>query len=86
MRYGLPAWRRLTGTLQILAGVGLLLGYVYPLFAMLAALGLSLMMVVALGVRLKIKDPWTGFLQALVCLLLNLFILRGYLPCLVGKG
>ncbi len=86
VRYGLPQWRRLTGTLQILAGAGLLLGYAYPAFAMLASLGLSLMMIVALGVRFRIKDPLTGFLQALGCLLLNLFIFRGYLFRLVGKS
>ncbi len=37
------------------------------------------MMIVAIGVRSKIKDPAVGFLQALVCFLLNAFIVQGYL-------
>jgi hypothetical protein len=32
------------------------------------------MMCVAVGVRVKIKDPLAGFLQALGCLFLNVFI------------
>jgi uncharacterized membrane protein YphA (DoxX/SURF4 family) len=86
IRYGLPKLRVLTGTLQIIAGIGLLLGYVYPVCALLASGGLSLMMIVALGVRLRIKDPFSGFLQALACFLLNLFIFQGYAVRLMGKN
>ena len=86
VRYRLPQLRVLTGTLQIAAGMGLVLGYAYPWLAMLASLGLSLMMIVALGVRLKIKDPVAGFLQALACLLLNGFVFRGYLLRLMAEG
>jgi hypothetical protein len=67
-----------TGTLQVGAAVGLVAGYIYPLCALLASVGLSLMMIVAIGVRLKIKDPLGGFLQAFVCFLLNAFIAYGY--------
>jgi uncharacterized membrane protein YphA (DoxX/SURF4 family) len=79
LRYGLPQMRVLTGVLQIAAGCGLLLGFAYPVCALAAALGLSLMMLVAIGVRLKIHDPAAGFLQALGCFLLNLFIFQGHL-------
>jgi hypothetical protein len=84
-RYGLPQLRKTTGMLQIAAAGGLTLGYLHPLPAMLASLGLSLMMTVALGVRLKIKDPLSGFLQALACLVLNLFIFRELLLRTLGK-
>lgn len=84
LRYRLPQLRVLTGTLQIVAAAGLFFGYRYPICAVLAALGLSLMMIVACGVRLRIKDPATGFLQALVCLLLNTFVFQGYLIRLIG--
>lgn len=86
VRYRLPQLRVLTGTLQIAAGMGLILGYAFPLLAMLASLGLSLMMIVALGVRLKIKDPVSGFLQALACLFLNVFVFKGYLLMLIAKA
>ena len=79
LRYGLPSLRVLTGALQIAAAIGLFAGYVYPVCALIAALGLSFMMIVAIGVRWKIKDPLAGFLQALVCFLLNAFVVQGYL-------
>ena len=78
-RFGLPRLRVLTGSLQIAAAIGLFAGYIYPLCALFAATGLTLMMTVAIGVRLKIKDPLAGFLQALVCFLLNAFVMHGYL-------
>ncbi len=77
-RYGLPRLRVVTGTLQIAAAIGLFAGYLYPLCALFAAIGLSLMMIVAIGVRLKIKDPPAGFLQAMACFLLNAFVVHGY--------
>ena len=85
-RYGLPRLRKPTGILQIAAAAGLLLGYLHPLPAVLASLGLSLMMVVALGVRLRIRDPLSGFLQAFGCLVLNLFIFRELLLRFLGGG
>jgi len=84
-RYGLPRMRVWTGVLQITAGLGLVAGYVYPVCALLASLGLSLMMVVALWVRWKIKDPVGGFLQALACLLLNVFVFQGVLFRMMQK-
>ena len=88
-RYGLPKLRVVTGTLQVGAALGLVAGYIYPLCALLASVGLSLMMIVAIGVRLKIKDPFGGFLQAFVCFLLNAFIAYGYLMrlglCMLGS-
>ena len=85
IRFGLPQMRVLTGVLQIAAAGGLALGYLVSEFALLAALGLSLMMVVAIWVRLKIKDPLSGFLQALGCLLLNLFVFQGHMVRFLSK-
>lgn len=86
LRYGLPQLRVLTGTLQLLAAIGLLLGFIWPVCAMLAALGLSLMMGFAVVVRLRIRDPISGFLQAFVCLLLNLLIFASHLFSLLEKN
>lgn len=84
-RYRLPGMRVWTGVLQIAAGIGLVAGYVYPVFALLASLGLSVMMVVAVWVRWRIKDPVGGFLQALACLALNLFVFQGSLARIMQK-
>jgi uncharacterized membrane protein YphA (DoxX/SURF4 family) len=82
-RFGMPQWRIITGILQIAASVGLFVGFAYPVCALLAAIGLSLMMCVAVGVRVKIKDPPAGFLQALGCFFLNAFITW---KCLLKMG
>jgi hypothetical protein len=44
-----------------------------------AALGLCLMMLCAMWVRLRIKDPFSGFLQALACFVLNLYVFQARL-------
>jgi len=73
-RYGLPRLRVLTGVLQLAGSAGLAAGFWWPALGMLSALGLSGMMVVATGVRIRIGDPWSGRIQALGCLVLNAFI------------
>jgi len=84
-RYRLPKMRVCTGVLQIAAGIGLVAGYVYPVCALFASLGLSGMMVVALWVRRSIRDPVSGFLQAFACLILNGFVFLGYLARMMQK-
>ena len=55
-RYRLGAQRTLVGGLQMYAAVGLLAGLNQPWMGRAAAGGLALMMLVAVGVRIKIKD------------------------------
>ena len=56
-RYGVPKFRKLTGFLQLLGAGGLLIGlYFTPLLLLLAAIGLSVLMLFGFLVRLKIKD------------------------------
>lgn len=75
-RFRLPEMRVVTGVLQIAASGGLFLGLRHPVLALCSALGLCVMMLCAMWVRIRIKDPLTGFLQAFVCFVLNLYILR----------
>jgi len=57
VRYGLGEWRLLVGALQLVGGAGLILGYFYlPILSVIAAVGLTLLMILGFGVRLKIKD------------------------------
>ncbi len=57
IRYGLGEWRLLVGVLQLVGAAGLLLGYFYlPVLSVIAAGGLSLLMILGFGVRLKLKD------------------------------
>jgi hypothetical protein len=75
IRYGYDRQRALTGYLQILGGLGLLIGYwASPLLAFSAALGLGLMMVFGFGVRLKIRDGFWASSPAFCYAALNLYL------------
>lgn len=74
-RYGLKKLRLLTGFLQILGGIGLLLGLKIQILLELSSLGLALMMLAAFMVRLKINDRLLQMLPALFLMFINLYIL-----------
>ncbi|MEO0511041.1 MAG: DoxX family protein [Verrucomicrobiota bacterium] len=69
-RYGLPKYRVLTGALQVVAAIALLIGLKAPWIGGIAAAGLSMQMACGLGVRVKIGDPWYLCLPAAFYMLL----------------
>jgi DoxX-like family len=73
-RYRLGEQRTLVGGLQLCAAVGLLAGLSQPWMGRAAAAGLALMMLVAVGVRIKIKDTLLQTLPALFHLALNAYL------------
>ena len=73
-RYQLSGQRTLVGCLQYLAAAGLLAGLAQPWIGQAAAGGLTLMMLVALGVRIRIRDSLPQMLPALGYLLLNAYL------------
>jgi hypothetical protein len=73
-RYGLGAQRTLVGALQLSAALGLLVGLHEPWIGRAASGGLALMMVAAVGVRIKIKDTLPRTLPALSYLALNAYL------------
>tara|TARA_R110000772_G_scaffold143701_1_gene253246 strand:- start:48 stop:392 length:345 start_codon:yes stop_codon:yes gene_type:complete len=73
-RFGLSNFRELTGILQILGAIGLLLGYFYPILVIIASAGLALLMLLGFLVRLKIKDGLLVSLPSFAFMLLNLYI------------
>jgi hypothetical protein len=78
-RYRVPGLRKWTGFLQMMAGAGLLAGYVYRPFLLSAAGGLAVMMLVGVGIRIRIRDPWYAALPAFLLMLLNVLIfMRGW--------
>jgi hypothetical protein len=79
VRFQVPRLRIVTGSLQIAASAGLFLGLGETRFALAASLGLCLMMLCAMWVRLRIRDPLSGFIQALACFALNVYILQAHL-------
>ena len=73
-RYGLARMRVLTGTLQIIGSVGLLAGYVFRPLLVLSASAFAAMMLLAVLVRIRIRDPLLDTIPAFVLLCLNLFL------------
>ena len=73
-RYHLAPYRKLTGVLQVAAAAGLLLGLRVRPLLVLSAGGLAAMMLGAVVVRLRVRDPLLEAIPALVLLCLNLFI------------
>ena len=77
-RYRLASQCTLVGGLQLCAAVGLLAGLNQPWMGRAAAGGLALMMLVAVGVRIKIKDTLPQMIPALFYLALNAYLSRNY--------
>ena len=74
-RYGLGRLRGLIAVLQILGSLVLVAGYVFRPLLLLAAGGFTAMMLLALLVRVRIRDPISAMVPAFVLLCLNLLLL-----------
>lgn len=74
IRYGVPHFRSLIGSLQIAGGLGLLAGFAVPLIGQLAAAGLALLMLAGVGLRIHIKDNVLQTLPAAFYLVLNAYL------------
>jgi len=74
-RYGLSKQQRLIGALQILGAFGLSFGFVYlPILGIVSAIGLSLLMILGFGVRLKIKDSVVQSAPSIIYAIINAYI------------
>ena len=78
LRYRLGSQRVQVGILQWCAGIGLLAGMSQPWMGQAAAGGLAMMMMVAVVVRIQIKDTLLQTIPALFYLVLNAYL------CLAG--
>ncbi|MBU6152831.1 MAG: DoxX family protein [Bdellovibrionales bacterium] len=70
-RFQVPHYRTLTGVLEILGGLGVLLGLIFPWIGMLASLGLCILMFLGVVTRIKIKDSPIQCLSAAFFCLIN---------------
>ncbi|MEY4482574.1 MAG: hypothetical protein RL693_26 [Verrucomicrobiota bacterium] len=74
VRYRLRAQCVRVGLLQLLAGIGLLAGMSQPWIGQAAAGGLALMMLVAVVIRILIKDTLLQTIPAVFYLALNAYL------------
>ena len=74
VRYRMGSQRTLVGGLQLCAAIGLLAGQSQPWMGRAASAGLAVMMLVAVGVRIRIKDTVFQTTPALLYLALNAYL------------
>lgn len=74
-RWGYEDYRYTIGGFQLLGGIGLIIGLYYAIITSIASFGLTLLMIIAILVRIKIKDKMINVLPALFYAFLNLIIL-----------
>ena len=73
-RYGLSEYRTTVGFFQLTGGIGSIIGVFDKRILTISSLGLSVMMLLGVGVRLKINDTFIQTLPALTYLILNTII------------
>lgn len=73
-RYRLSRFRRATGVLEVLGAAGLAAGYLFSPLSILSAGGLSILMVLGLVMRVRVRDPILEMIPAAFLLLLNAYI------------
>ena len=74
-RFGLSiTQRKITGVAQIIGALGILLGYFYEPLQIAALIGISFLMLLGWGVRLKIKDSFIAALPAFLFFVLNAYL------------
>jgi len=74
-RWGYPEQRFMIGSLQLLGGLGLFLGFIFDPLIPLSSASLMLLMLAAIGVRIKIEDQPLRMIPALFYAVLNFLIL-----------
>ena len=73
-RFGLERLRYPTGALEVLGGVGLLVGLAWRPALLTASAGLALLMLIAFGVRVGMHDSVALSLPSLLLTLVNGYI------------
>jgi hypothetical protein len=81
-RWGLAHLRYLTGSLEVLGALGLIVGQWIPWIGFLAAGGLSLLMLCGLFVRIRIRDSLLQTLPAVVYLVVSVLVACGFVKYL----
>ena len=76
--YGLPEWSvRVVGFLKLLFAACLIAGIWFPALTRPAAIGIAILMLGAVAMHIKVKDPLKKSLPALTMLVLSVFVAAG---------
>jgi hypothetical protein len=75
LAYGLPGWSvRVIGFLKLFFSACLIVGIWFPALTMPAAVGIAILMLGAVAMHMKVKDPFKKSLPAMTMLILSLII------------
>ena len=74
IRYGIPNFRKTTGFFQSLGGASLIVGIRIDELGVIASLGLTILMILGVIVRLRIKDGLLKTMPAIFYAFLNALI------------
>lgn len=75
-RYKLYKYRRLTGILEILGGVGQIIGLFYTPCLVFSSVGLAILMFMGTAVRIRTRDKLWSIAPAFGLMVLNIYIVR----------
>ena len=71
-RYGLARFRVLVGLLEIFGSIGLIVGYFFsPAIQLVSSVGLTILMILAVQLRVRLKDPFIEILPAFGLMIIN---------------
>lgn len=73
-RYRLEKFRILTGSFELMGGLGLLVGLFFTPVYYISSLGLAVLMFLGVFVRIRIKDKFQELLPALILMILNAYL------------
>ncbi len=73
-RFELEKFTALTGILELLGGIGLLVGLKVGFILLVSSGGLALLMLLGFGVRIKVKDGFWFSFPSLFFMILNLYV------------
>jgi len=80
-RFGYPQWFRIvTGSLEVLGGIGLLIGIRLPWLAELASAGLTLVMLGAFLTEVRTREPLQKIVLPIVLGVLAIVVAASYWP------
>jgi putative oxidoreductase len=83
--YGYPQWFRIvTGIVELIGAVGMIVGIWYPAVAPLAGLWLGITMLVAAITHIRAKDPAKSLLFPVILLVLNVLVVLFQWHALAG--
>ena len=74
IRYGIPQFRKLTGVLQLLGALGIIIGFWVGHLQLISTIGLSFLMLLGIFTRIMIKDDFIKTFPAIFYFLLNAYL------------